>query len=62
MSIRPRGEDIWQIDIYLGRDPKTRKRIRDTHTFVGKFKAAEKVRIPRKPIACSTLMPISHST
>lgn len=42
MSIRARGEDIWQIDVYLGRDPKTGKRIRDTHTFIGKFKAAEK--------------------
>ena len=42
MSIRKRGEDVYQLSIYLGRDPKTGKQIRDTHTFLGKLKEAEK--------------------
>lgn len=42
MSIRKQGEGTYQIEVYLGRDPKTGKRIRDTVTFIGKQKEAEK--------------------
>ncbi len=40
MSIRKRGKNSFEIDVYLGRDPVTGKRLRDTHAFTGTLKGA----------------------
>jgi integrase len=40
-SIRKRGERSWQIRLYLGRDPKTDKELRQSVTFKGTKKQAE---------------------
>lgn len=50
MSIRKQGKDSYRIEVYLGHDPVTGKRLRGIHTFTGKITAAraEEIRLLRE--------------
>src|SRR5437867_2236555 len=43
-QIIPRGDRTWLVRVYLGRDPKTGKRIYQGHTIHGTKKDAERYR------------------
>ena len=42
MAIVKRGENIYLIRVYLGRDPVTKRRLERNETFYGTFEEAEK--------------------
>jgi hypothetical protein len=42
MAITPRGENIYLVRVYIGRDPVTRKRIEVNETVRGSYEDAER--------------------